>query len=78
MTTLELLSFIEEKKLKEIFPNMWVALRIAVTFPVSVASAERSFSKLKLIKTYLRSTMTQHCLNGHDEHKQEYFLAAVL
>lgn len=43
---------------------MWVALRIAVTSPVSVASAERSFSKLKLIKTYLRSTMTQHRLNG--------------
>jgi hypothetical protein len=26
---------------------------------VTVASAERSFSKLKLVKTYLRSTMTQ-------------------
>ncbi len=49
-----------------------MALRIAVNFHVSVASAERSFSKLKLIKTYLRSTMTQHCLNGHDEHKQEF------
>ena len=28
-------------------------------YPVTVASAERSFSKLKLIKTYLRSTMSQ-------------------
>ena len=32
--------------------------------PVSVASAGRSFSKLKLIKSYLRSTMSQQRLNG--------------
>ncbi|KAL4108274.1 hypothetical protein QTP88_018505 [Uroleucon formosanum] len=31
---------------------------------VTSASAERSFSKLKLIKTYLRSTMTQIRLSG--------------
>ena len=64
MTTFELLSFLQEKKLKEVYPNMWVALRIAVTIPVTVAAAERSFSKLKLIKTYLRSTMSQKRLNG--------------
>ena len=64
MTTFELLVFLEEKGLKEVFPNTWVALRIAVTTPVTVASAERSFSKLKLIKNYLRSTMSQERLNG--------------
>lgn len=64
MTTLELLVFLEEKNLKEIYPNLWIALRIAVTTPVTVASAERSFSKLKLIKTYLRSSMSQERLNG--------------
>ncbi|KAK4308120.1 hypothetical protein Pmani_020151 [Petrolisthes manimaculis] len=63
MTTLDLV-FLEEKYLIEIYPNMWVALSIAVTTPVTVASAERSFSKLKLIKTYLRSTMSQERLNG--------------
>lgn len=39
-------------------------LLVAVTLPVTVASAERSFSKLKLIKTYLRSTMAQEHLTG--------------
>ena len=32
--------------------------------PVIVASAERSFSKLKLIKSYLRSIISQERLNG--------------
>ncbi|CAA0830700.1 hAT dimerisation domain-containing protein / transposase-related [Striga hermonthica] len=41
------------------FPNAWVAYRILLTIPVTVASAKRSFSKLKLIKNYLRSTMSQ-------------------
>ncbi|CAI5671401.1 unnamed protein product [Oreochromis niloticus] len=59
MTNMELLTFLHEKKLAEIYPNMWVALRIFATLPVTVAAAERSFSKLKLIKTYLRSTMMQ-------------------
>jgi len=35
-----------------------------LTISVSVASAERSFSKLKLKKSYLKSTMSQQRLNG--------------
>ena len=34
-----------------------------LTAPATVASAERSFSKLKLIKNYVRSTMGQDRLN---------------
>lgn len=44
------------------YPNLVIAYRLLLTFPVSVASGERSFSKLKLIKTHLRSTMTQEKL----------------
>ncbi|CAI6364704.1 unnamed protein product [Macrosiphum euphorbiae] len=38
-------------------------IRIILTMPVSVASGERSFSKLKIIKNYLRSSMNQERLS---------------
>nr|CAH7732795.1 unnamed protein product [Callosobruchus chinensis] len=59
-----LLKAIVELDLKEMFPNVVVAIKIFLTMPVTVASCERSFSKLKLIKTYLRSTMGQERLSG--------------
>ena len=60
----DVLQFILQQKLEDNVPNLIVALRILLTIPVSVASAERSFSKLKLIKTYIRSTMKQQRLVG--------------
>lgn len=45
-------------------PNINIAFRILLTLPVTVASSERSFSKIKIIKNYLRSTMTQIRLSG--------------
>ncbi|XP_050522705.1 uncharacterized protein LOC126895174 [Daktulosphaira vitifoliae] len=41
------------------YPNISIALRIIRSIPVTSASAERSFSKLKIIKNYLRSTLSQ-------------------
>ncbi|KAG6425970.1 hypothetical protein SASPL_110181 [Salvia splendens] len=49
---------------EDCYPNVSIAYRILLTIPVTVASAERSFSKLKLLKNYLRSTMSQDRLNG--------------
>ena len=48
----------------ESFPNACIAFRILLTIPVTVTSAERSFSKLKLINSYLRPTMSQERLSG--------------
>ena len=59
----ELLSFIIQLDLTSSFPDLVTALSLFLTLPVSVASDERSFSKLKLIKTYLRSCMTQERLS---------------
>ena len=60
------------------FPNAFVALRVLLTLPVSVATGERSFSKLKIIKNYLRSTMTQERLNGLATISIEHELAAEI
>jgi hypothetical protein len=46
------------------FPNVNIALRIYVTLPVSNCTGERSFSHLKRIKNYLRSTMLQERLSA--------------
>ncbi|KAL2083833.1 hypothetical protein ACEWY4_019351 [Coilia grayii] len=55
---LDKLNFLLQENLDLVFPNLTVALRVFLTKPMTVASAERSFSKLKLIKTYLRSNMS--------------------
>lgn len=44
------------------FADVCTALMLVVTIPVTTASVERSFSKLKLIKTYLRKYMGQERL----------------
>ncbi|XP_063810584.1 zinc finger MYM-type protein 1-like [Pseudophryne corroboree] len=59
-----ILTLIYKHRLEEAYPNITTALQIFLTLPVSVASRERSFSKLKLIKTYLRNTMGQERLTN--------------
>ncbi|XP_065657993.1 zinc finger MYM-type protein 1-like [Hydra vulgaris] len=44
-------------------PQVITALLLFLTLPVTVASAERSFSKLKIIKNYLRNTIGKERLN---------------
>uniref|UniRef100_A0A7N0SZK7 HAT C-terminal dimerisation domain-containing protein n=1 Tax=Kalanchoe fedtschenkoi TaxID=63787 RepID=A0A7N0SZK7_KALFE len=60
ISSLKILEFV---KVVDCYPNVMIAYRILLTVPVTVASAERSFSKLKLLKTYLRSSMSQERLN---------------
>nr|XP_012563463.1 unnamed protein product [Hydra vulgaris] len=64
ITPIIVLNFIKQHKMQDFYPNTWIAMRILLTIPVTVASGERSFSKMKLIKTYLRSTMSQDRLSS--------------
>ncbi|KAL7610256.1 spindle assembly checkpoint component MAD1-like [Lactuca sativa] len=61
MSSVEILEFV---KGKDCYPNVCIAYRILLTIPVTIASTERNFSKLKLLKNYLRSSMSQERLNG--------------
>ena len=47
---------------KSVFANFRIALQTLLTVAVSIASCERSFSKLKLILSYLRSLMNHERL----------------
>lgn len=49
---------------KEVFVELFRLCKIAVALPVSSASCERSFSTLKLVKTYLRSTISDERLSN--------------
>ena len=44
--------------------HIFILLKIFSILPVSSASAERSFSVLKYLKSYLRSTTSESRLNG--------------
>ncbi|KAF0740989.1 zinc finger MYM-type protein 1-like [Aphis craccivora] len=63
-TVIELLQLIQDYNLRESYPNIEIVFRIFLTMPVTAATCERSFSKLKLIKNYLRSTMGQERLSN--------------
>jgi hypothetical protein len=60
---LEMLRYLIKNNLTEIYPNFINVLKIVLTLPVTVAAAERSFSKLKIIKNYLRSKISQERFN---------------
>ncbi|XP_055307311.1 uncharacterized protein LOC129571529 [Sitodiplosis mosellana] len=61
---LDFLNKIRACCLVPIYPNLTTALKIFLTLPVTIASAESSFSKLKLIKNYLRTSMSQDRLSN--------------
>ena len=60
----ELLQLFHTYCLQDAYPNCEIALWIFLTIPVTEASCEQSFSKLKIIKNYLRSSIGQERLSG--------------
>ena len=49
---------------KDLYPTIYKLLTIFCTIPVSTSTNERSFSTLRRLKTYKRSTMNENRLNG--------------
>lgn len=62
-TPLSLLNFIVLYG-EDVFPNLRISLQILLTIAVSISSCERSFSKLKLILSYLWASMGQDRLSN--------------
>lgn len=58
------LKFIIENKLQDVFSATYTLLHIIITTPMTTAEAERNFSTLKRIKTFLRSTMNEERLSA--------------
>ena len=62
-SAVRLLEWLRAKGLQTIYPNVDIALRMCVCTPASNCSGERSFSCLRRVKNYLRTTMTEQRLN---------------
>jgi hypothetical protein len=60
---LRMLQTIVDNEMQDTFPNMYICLRIYLSLLVTNCSGERSFSALKRIKNYLRSTLKDEKLN---------------
>ncbi|GBM23673.1 hypothetical protein AVEN_117416-1 [Araneus ventricosus] len=61
---ISLLQFIIENNLQTAFSETYKLLLIIVTIPMTTAQAERCFSTLKRVKTFLRSTMSENRLSA--------------
>ncbi|GJT79613.1 zinc finger MYM-type protein 1-like protein [Tanacetum coccineum] len=55
---------IDTTKKSEMYPLIDRLIRLILTLPVSTAASERAFSKMKLVKTRLRSTMSDDFLKS--------------
>ena len=54
---------VENASIATTYPDVCTAYMMYVAVPVTVATAKRSFSKLKLIKNFLQSSMSQERLS---------------
>lgn len=57
-------SFLRKQNLQNVYPNLDITVRMALCTPATNCSGERSFSCLKRVKNYLRSTLSQEKLNA--------------
>ena len=55
---------IVSQKMENVFQNIFTLIKIAMTFPLTSNIDERSFSQMRIIKNYLRSTMSDNRLSN--------------
>jgi len=48
---------------KQVYPNVYKLLQVAITLPISSSTCERSFSAMRSLKTWLRTSMLQNRFN---------------
>lgn len=48
---------------KQVYPNVYKLLQVAITLPISSSTCERSFSAMRRLKTWLRTSMLQNRFN---------------
>ena len=61
-SVLQMHELLKHRNLKSTFPNSYILFRTYLCLPVTIAACEQSFSVLKRIKNYHRSTMGQERL----------------
>ncbi|XP_071478874.1 zinc finger MYM-type protein 1-like [Diadema antillarum] len=64
VTVKHIIDSISETDMKSIIPEVVKLCRLYIVHPATTATAERSFSTLRRLKSYLRGTMSQSRLNS--------------
>ncbi|XP_046737103.1 zinc finger MYM-type protein 1-like [Diprion similis] len=64
ITALQVCKILRKNGLREMYPNVDIALRIFLSMPATNCSGERLFSTLKRVKSYLRASMERERLNA--------------
>uniref|UniRef100_A0A1X7V7L6 HAT C-terminal dimerisation domain-containing protein n=1 Tax=Amphimedon queenslandica TaxID=400682 RepID=A0A1X7V7L6_AMPQE len=59
----EILQLLYQRSLNVTYPNVMILYKLCMTLPVITCSVEHSFSKLKIVKNSLRSTMAESRLS---------------
>ncbi|KAJ4430554.1 hypothetical protein ANN_19142 [Periplaneta americana] len=63
-TVVKLHQYLTEEELVSVFPELHKLVLLIITIPASSSSAERSFSAMKRIKSYLQNTQCQERLSS--------------
>ena len=58
------MAYLFKNDLHNLYPELFEVVRVVATLPVTVASCERTHSKIKIINNYLRASMSNERLES--------------